>query len=176
MEKSNIFNSQLCDSFKSKNNNKTYDYSEKDFIKAFMNSNIVKPFKFSEKEEVNKFILKFCLENNVIYSNDYNDIIKQYNDSKITKQYNNRINNETVDELYDLVESKGKFKCPRHIEAKTINKENITELLKEFYLYDMDMINSKGLNFNAYYLIFTRLFNNHSLELILDDYGNPNLL
>lgn len=176
MEKSNIFNNEVCNSFKSRDDNKTYDYSEKDFIDKFINSNIVKPFKFSENEEVNKFILKFCLENNIIYSNDYNDIVEQYNSNQINQQYNNRINKETADELYNLVESKGKLKCPRHIDFKTINKKDITELLNGFCFCDMNTLNLEELDFDKYYLIFTRLFKNNSLELILDNYGNVELL
>ena len=42
MEKSNIFNNEVYNSFKSRDDNKTYDYSEKDFIDKFINSNIVK--------------------------------------------------------------------------------------------------------------------------------------
>lgn len=176
MEKLNIFNSEVCNSFKSKKDNKTYDYSAKDFIDAFIRSNIVKPFKFSEREEVNKFILKFCLENNITYYDNYNDIVKEYNSDCIMKQYNHRIYNETADELYNLVEFQNKLKCPRHIDSTTINKKDILELFKKYYRYDMNLINPKGLNFNGYYLIFTRLFYTYSLELLVDSYGSRALL
>lgn len=75
LEKLNIFNSNENECLELANE-EIKTFTEKDLINYLIESDRIKLYKFSRYTIVNKFILQKCLENRIIYSEDFNFIIK----------------------------------------------------------------------------------------------------
>lgn len=84
--KSNYFNNENSRVENIKNNMKAdtsgipkfSKYKESYLINEFINNNYDKLFKFSEFKVVNKFVCRLCLEKNIIYYNNFDNILKNY--------------------------------------------------------------------------------------------------